>query len=470
MKRQIQGMGRMVGGLIFVAVVLLASGAGAEQMTSPSYILNGNAGGSFGGTISSPNYNMTSIGGEAVVGNGSSSSYILDQQWPTQSVTPTMQLSVQPSGLVGYWPLDEGTGTTTADASRYQHNGTLQPAADWYGSGQMGASVDMHGPADLTGNGSVQVPDNPDLPNGSAMTVELWARQASWVGNQAFASHWDYVAGAGGSGSWALQTGINNNLRVFIATTPGDDGENYVDTDANTWNTFNTWRHIALVFDGTQASASNRVKIYLDGVQLNTTAYGTIPTSLLDSSGAFSIGSFPGLGRALMGAIDHVKLFNRALSSTEIAAEYTAQAAGIPAGTTLGTISTSSTTSLVDVAVRTNSTSYSLSASQDHNLQSGVNTIPAVTGSIASPTAWSEGATVGLGFTILSAPTLDSKWGSGANYAAFPGSGAAFYSEANHTDASVVDVVGMRLRLGIDAAQSTGAYSNTITYTGTTLP
>lgn len=469
MRRQVAQIGGWSAGIIGALVLLVASGATADRLTSPSYILDGNAGGSFGGSLGSSNYNMTSIGGETVVGSGASTSYIMDQQWNTSTITPTMQLSVQPSGLVGYWPLDENTGTTTADASRYQNNGTLNATADWYvGSGQIGAAVDMHGPGTNDGTGAVLVPDNANLPSGSAMTVELWARQWSWVSSQAFASHWDYVSGPGGSGSWALQTGVSNNLRVFIADSQGDDGNNYVDTAANTWNTFNTWRHIVMVYDGSQ-SAANRVKIYLDGVQLATTVGGTIPATLQDSTGAFSIGSFPGLGRSLLGAVDQVKLFNRALSAGEVSAEYAAQAAGTPAGMTLGALTTSSTTSLVDVAVRTNGSSYTLSASQDHNLQSGANTIPAVSGSIASPAAWNEGSTFGLGFTILSAPTLDSKWGAGANYAAFPGSSTTYYSEASHSGTNA-DVVSMRLRLGVSAAQPVGAYSNTITYTGTTLP
>jgi hypothetical protein len=171
----------------------------------------------------------------------------------------------------------------------------------------------------------------------------------------------------------------------------------------------------------------------------------------------------------MTGAIDHVKLFNRALTSDEITAEYGAQNAGIATGLTLGTLTGSSTTSLVDAIIRTNATSYNLAIQQDHDLQSGVDTIPAIGGSIGSPLTWSEGVTKGLGFTLTGAPTLDSKWSSGAKYAAVPSASTTFYDGTGHVNGTI-DVINLRLRLDAPAAQTLGTYANTITYTGTIVP
>ena len=459
-------------GYLFVClmIVLLSIGVSsvsAETITSPSYKIDGNFGGSFGGQINSTNYKMSSIGGEAVVGNGASGSYIIDQQ-QTSSTVQTMQLSVQPGGLVGYYPLDENTGTTTADFSQYQNDGTFNESAAWYASGKIGSAISVEGAANP--NSAIHVPDNANLPSGNAMTVEAWVNQDAWEANQAIATHWLYnnADPPARSGSWALQTGTNNNLRVFIADSQSDAGDNYVDTAANTWNSFDTWRHVAMVYDGTQTQA-NKVKVYIDGVLVSSTAYGTLPSSLQNSSGVFSIGSFPGLGRALYGGIDQVKLFNRALTAAEITAEYQAQNAGVATGLSLGTLTTASTTALADAVVRTNATDYSLAAQQDHDLQNGANFIPAVSGSIASPVTWSEGVTKGFGFTLTGAPTLDSKWNSGAKYAAMPSSSTTFYSGTGNIN-GVVDVISMRLRLDIAASQSIGTYNNTITYTGTITP
>lgn len=462
----LEKVGQILGSALAVVLVFCASSVMAETITSPSYKINGNFGGSFGGQTSSTSYKMTAIGGEAIVGSGASGSYIIDQQ-QTSTAAQTMQLAVQPSGLVGFYPLDENTGTTTADASRYENNGTFNQAATWYSSGKIGSSVSIEGATNSTS--AVLVPDNANLPSGNAMTVEAWVSQDLWGSDKAIASHWSYSFDAPQrSGSWAFQTGTNNNLRVFIANGLTDPGDNYVDTDVNTWNSFATWRHVAMVYDGTQSQA-NKVKVYINGVLVGSTAYGTLPSTLENSTGALSIGSFPGLGRAMVGAIDHVKLFNRALSSAEIAAEYAAQNVGVSTGLTLGTLTGSSTTSLVDAIVRTSASSYNLAVQQDHDLQSGANYIAAVSGSIAEPVTWSEGMTKGLGFTLTGAPVLDSKWNSGAKYAAVPSSVTTFYSATGHVN-GVVDVINMRHRLDINATQPVGAYSNNITYTGTTVP
>lgn len=447
----------MTGSGIFMSVLLFASAAQADILTSPNFKINGNIDGNFGGQGVSTNYKMSSIGGEAVAGNGQSGSYILRQE--PMATPSTMRLSVQPSGLVGYYPLDENNGTTTADASQYQNNGTFTGTASWYAGSKLGNAVDM------LGAGAVHMPDSANLPSGSAMTVEVWANQNAWLSNVAFASHWLY-SGTNGA-SWALQTGTNNNLRVFIAASPGDFGDNYVDTAANTWNA-GAWRHVVMVYDGTQAQA-NKVKVYVNGVAQSATAFGTLPSTLQNSSGELSIGDFPGLGRNFNGALDHVKIFNRALNASEVSAEYQAQNAGIPAGLTLGILNGNSTSSSMDAIVRTNSTAYGLSVQQDHDLQNGGDTIPAFAGSIASPVTWTEGVTNGLGFTVTNAPTLDVKWGGGNKYAAYPNASAIFYNEAAHNAANV-DVVGVRLRLDVDTTQPVGAYSNSIVYTGTALP
>ena len=124
---------------------------------------------------------------------------------------------------------------------------------------------------------------------------------------------------------------------------------------------------------------------------------------------------------------------------------------------------------MTDAIVRTNAATYSLAAQQDHNLQNGSYFIPAIGGSIASPATWTEGTTKGLGFTLMNAPILDTKWNSGAKYAAIPSSTTTFYNGTGNVN-GVIDVINMRLRLDTTATQATGSYTNTITYTGTITP
>ena len=99
----------------------------------------------------------------------------------------------------------------------------------------------------------------------------------------------------------------------------------------------------------------------------------------------------------------------------------------------------------------------------------GANTIAAISGSIASPTAWSDGTTKGFGFTLMSAPGLDGKWGSGANYAAAPGSATTYYTRTGASN-SVKDVVAMRLKADTTLSTPAGQYTNQLTITGTITP
>ena len=87
-------VGQCALGVAVAALFFCASTAMAARITSPSYQVDGNLGGSFGGDTGSSSYKMTTLGGEAIVGNGSSGSYILDQQ-QTNPSAETMQLSVQ---------------------------------------------------------------------------------------------------------------------------------------------------------------------------------------------------------------------------------------------------------------------------------------------------------------------------------------------------------------------------------------
>jgi hypothetical protein len=465
--RQLWGFGKTIVGVSMTLGLFVASSAAADRISSPNYIINGNAGGSFGGQLSSTNYKMSAIGGETVVGNGASGSYIIDQQGGSDPAVPSMSLAVQPSGLVAYYPLDENTGTTTADASQYQHNGTLKTTAAWDANGKLGSAIDINGSTvSSLGDGSVNIPDNANLPTGSQMTFEAWVNcdDPNMSNIKTIASQWN----PGVSESWKISAGYGR-IWVYIQPTLTGGGSNYVPTSDTAFNTAATWRHVVVVYDGSQAQV-DRVKIYIDGTRAAIVgSTNTMPASLQDSSAPFSIGSQNGTTNSFPGLIDHVKLFNRALSPSEVTAEYGAQNTGTAAGLSLGTIIAGSTTSLVDAMVRTNVPGYDLSIQQDHDLQNGANSIPAVSGSISSPAAWNESITKGLGFTLTGAPTLDGKWNSGGSYAGIPSSATTFYSGSGHVN-GVVDVVNLRLRLDTSIYQTPGNYANSITYTGTMIP
>jgi hypothetical protein len=449
------------------AVLLAVGGMGgvwsvsAASFNSSNFSINGNIGDSAAGAQSSTNYQLTSAAGESIAGQSSSTSYKLGQGYiPT--LENSMQVITQPNGLSGYWPLDNAAaGATAFDESANANNGTYSAGTASY-PGKVNGSW-----SETSGTATTSIPHSASMPSGNAMTVSGWIYKSSALNQHAIMSKWDFGAS---NGTWALQLVDGSNLRAFIRSGPGDSGDNYVDsTNANL--AAGTWYHVAMVYDGTQ-SAADRVKLFVNGVQLSTTVGGTIPSTLFASTTPLVIGDFPGLSRYWSGALDEVKLYSRALNESDIKAEYDAGVAGVPAGVGLGAITPGTAqTAAFDSIVQTSAGGYSLAINQTSNFTNGAATIPAVSGSIGAPVAWNDGTTKGLGFTLFgtNATAIPGLWGSGANYAALPGTATTFYSRTGPTGGSK-DVVNMRLRADVSTSQPAGNYSNQMIITGTMIP
>lgn len=452
------------GGRLAVACALsLALSAGgyasAARYTNSDYTLEGSLDANFGVNTSNSGYNLVAAGGESQVGNGLGGSYILAQQYFPPAAF--LELSVQPANLAAYYAFDEGTGTVAADASRYANNGTNSAANAW-GSGKING-----GWADTSGSQSVTIADSTALPTGAHMTLEAWIYPRI-TAQMAIASQWNTT---GPSNAWALQTTPSGtDLRLYVASSTADSGANYVET-SGAGLTLNTWQHITVVYDGTQAAA-NRVKLYKNGVPLIAAVTGTIATGLANASSALTVADMPGLNRYFQGGLDEVKLYNRSLSSAEVVAEYTAQNAGVASGLPLGpVVAGTSVTADADVAVNMSGVGYQLFVAQDHDLQFDALTIPGVSASIADPAVWAEGTTKGLGLTLTgsTATPIPAKWSSGTAYAALPGATTSLYTRSG-ASGGVKDVIGLRYRLDTSKIQPPGDYTNTVTYTGVVVP
>src|SRR5690606_11387831 len=100
---------------------------------------------------------------------------------------------------VGYWKLDENSGTsTTADSSGNGHTGNLTSVSEsMWGPGKVGSTIEFNGSSSY-----VSINDTPALSPTTAMTVSFWAYQDSLVGNKAMMSKWTWQTQA----TWAIQT------------------------------------------------------------------------------------------------------------------------------------------------------------------------------------------------------------------------------------------------------------------------
>ncbi len=212
------------------------------------------------------------------------------------SVTPDSDPS-----CVAYWKFDEGTGSTLADSSQYEHNGTIT-GATWV-NGKIGNALEFDGSEDY-----VNVPHTTDL-NLDQITIEGWI-YPTYIPATGFL----HIIKKGAQG-----TTINTNYRLCIhdkllSLGVGDGASWYGYYESATELTTNKWYHVAVTYDGYNAS------IYLNGVRNNNYTSSTqhIPVNQTE---ALRIGDNYGI-EYYQGKIDEMAIYNRELSETEVIKRY----------------------------------------------------------------------------------------------------------------------------------------------------
>jgi glucose/arabinose dehydrogenase len=203
-----------------------------------------------------------------------------------------------PSGLVAAYTFEAGSGTTVADVSANGRTGTIGGGASWSTSGKFGNALSFNG-----SSGLVSIADAASLDFTSTLTIEAWVRPTS-------RSNWDTVVakGYGGSGrAYALYAGDNNGRPAAAVRINSSERS----TAGSPALPLHTWSHVAMTYGG------GRLRVYVNGVQVGSSSVtGTIRTS----SDPLTIGGSTAWGRWFAGSIDEVRIYNRALTQSQIQA------------------------------------------------------------------------------------------------------------------------------------------------------
>ncbi|HXH12479.1 MAG TPA: LamG-like jellyroll fold domain-containing protein [Alphaproteobacteria bacterium] len=208
------------------------------------------------------------------------------------------QAPASSSGLVAAYSFDEGTGTKVNDASGKGNHGTIS-GATWTSSGRFGKALVFDGVNDL-----VTVNDAPSLDLTTGMTLEAWVYPTAttyWrtVVLKERPGHLTYALYASSSTNQPLvQTVLTNSSNVKL---PGP----------STLPT-NTWTHLAATYNGSV------LQLYVNGAQL---ASRSVAGTVVTSSNPLRIGGNSVWGEYFQGRIDEVRIYNRALSASEIQAD-----------------------------------------------------------------------------------------------------------------------------------------------------
>jgi fibronectin type 3 domain-containing protein len=226
------------------------------------------------------------------------------------------------AGLAVAYAFDEGLGTTTADASGNGVTGTLNSttwttagknanALSFYGSSSF---VELGAPASLTSTGS--------------MTWEAWVFATGTPGDDG-----QIIALSNDTTGWQLKTTPDTGPRTFGVAISADT-TTHTQRYSKTVIALNTWYHVAGVFNAGVQTLDIFVNGVLDdGTLKNPTSSRTgIPATQVIPTGInANIGRRSG-GFYFIGTIDDVRVYDRALSQTEIQADMSTPV-GAPADT-----------------------------------------------------------------------------------------------------------------------------------------
>jgi len=206
------------------------------------------------------------------------------------------------TGLVGWWKFDEGSGTTAADSSGSGNTGTLTNGPTWttgkVGSGALsfdGTNDYVSAPSNIIGTG--------------AMTLTAWIYAKSYGSNgyariidngaaSLFLVDWDSKLAF--QGYWSSPTIVSNSGSIPL----------------------NQWLFVALT-----RTSSNTASFYINGALSGTPG---------QDAGTANAGSNTIIGGSSImfdGLIDEVRVYNRALSASEITELYNYTGGGTPTPT-----------------------------------------------------------------------------------------------------------------------------------------
>ncbi|MBD3945375.1 immunoglobulin-like domain-containing protein [Nocardioides ganghwensis] len=222
------------------------------------------------------------------------------------------------TGLVGWWKLDETSGTVAADSSGNGRDGTVTGAATWNG----GDGFTFSGGANSSGN-AITLPDN--LLSGlEDVTVDfdVWVDPSLTSGNWFMYNFGNAATFPNGTGYLFTTNDSSNRLRSTIA-----EGGYATEQSASRPGRVPTgqWRHITFSIDGGTPAAPGAARVYEDGVLVaSNTDLTTNPGLLGEPDGTTTrnvLGrSAYGGDLSFKGRLRDFRVYSRALTGEEASA------------------------------------------------------------------------------------------------------------------------------------------------------
>lgn len=199
-------------------------------------------------------------------------------------------------GLQAWWKFDETSGNF-ADSSGNNHTLTLNSVG--YGAGKIG------GCASLNDSGDYMVGDNNGLEH-TTFSVTFWIKTQTGLEDHQIISKYYYSPARG----WQIYMTSNGRIAVSIFNS-GSEEAKFGGTTIND----GSWRHVVVTVNG-----SNEICIFIDNQEDSNSPFSlSISPNYNSGNTPIYVGNYIYENSALIGDLDEVGIYNRILSSEEIA-------------------------------------------------------------------------------------------------------------------------------------------------------
>lgn len=223
------------------------------------------------------------------------------------------------NGLIAYLTMDETSGFTAYDSTINSHYATLTNFTDssqWV-VGETNGALNFNA---TTNNQRAMISDSDGRLNlginaGTAFSIGLWVKAKPGVQP----SGAGIIAKGYGHGGEKFAMDIQGSYRFYVRNSSG------ISINIGPTGTVDgNWHHLVAIYDGVNTTGG--LKLYIDGQLAGT---NNAPTTLLNTTHDISLGSredtsSSGYTLPLYGALDDVRIYNRALTVADVQQLYLA--------------------------------------------------------------------------------------------------------------------------------------------------
>lgn len=215
---------------------------------------------------------------------------------------PSLSWANTRDGLVGWWKLDDGTGTSATDSSSNALTGTLNNGPTWVNNCPRNKCLNFVGASTQ----NISITDNAAL-KPSSVSI------AAWVNPTTTATLASLVEkGSSFSAGYGIFITTDPYLCGLLTVAGGN-----ASGSSTTNMTAGIWKHVAMTYDGTN------FKLYINGV--SEVVQGGASCGINSNTGAITndtlnltIGARTSTLFPYNGQIDDVRVYNRALTAQEV--------------------------------------------------------------------------------------------------------------------------------------------------------